>query len=166
MKNDSTNDNPVELLQNLIRFNTTNPPGNEKECVLYVKDILSNAGIESTLIAKDKNRPNLIARLKGQGNAPPLLLYGHVDVVTTANQKWTYPPFEGKLVEGHIWGRGALDMKSGIAMMVSAILRSKTKNLSPAGDIILAVLSDEESGGKYHGQFVLRSKPLSINNFR
>ena len=74
---------PVEILQNLIRFDTTNPPGNEAECVAYVNKLLSEAGFTTILLAKTPNRPNLIARLKGQGSAPPLLLYGHVDVVTT-----------------------------------------------------------------------------------
>jgi acetylornithine deacetylase/succinyl-diaminopimelate desuccinylase-like protein len=108
---------PVELLQNLIRIDTTNPPGNESECVLYINELLKEAGFETTIFAKDNNRPNLIVRLKGQGRTPPLMLFGHVDVVPTAKQAWTYPPFEAKIVDGFIWGRGALDMKGGIAMM-------------------------------------------------
>ncbi len=76
---------PAELLQNLIRFNTTNPPGNEGECIAYINRLLNVAGIETTLLARDPTRPNLIAHLSGQGNAPPLLLYGHVDVVTAEN---------------------------------------------------------------------------------
>ena len=127
---------PAELLQRLIQFDTTNPPGNETECIAYIDTLLKKSGLETTCLAKSPHRPNLITRLKGQGSAPPLLLYGHVDVVTTANQEWTHPPFEGKLVDGYIWGRGALDMKSGIAMMLSAVLRAKTENLIPAGDII------------------------------
>ncbi|MCX5995638.1 MAG: M20/M25/M40 family metallo-hydrolase [Chloroflexi bacterium] len=107
---------PVELLQSLIRFDTTNPPGNEAECVSYVNRLLSEAGFTTTLLAKDPNRPNLITRLKGQGSAPPLLLYGHVDVVTTLGQGWTYPPFEGKIVDGCVWGRGTLDMKGACSM--------------------------------------------------
>jgi hypothetical protein len=92
---------PVEILQNLIRFDTTNPPGNEAECVSYVNRLLSEAGFTITLLAKDPNRPNLITCLKGQGNAPPFLLYGHADVVTTLGQVWTHPPFEGKIVDGN-----------------------------------------------------------------
>ena len=109
---------PVEILHNLIRFNTTNPPGNEAECVAYVNKLLSEAGFTTILLAKTPNRPNLITRLKGQGNAPPFLLYGHVDVVTTLGQVWTHPPFEGAIVDGCVWGRGALDMKGGVAMML------------------------------------------------
>ena len=85
---------PAELLQNLIRFDTTNPPGNEALCVSYIDSLLTDAGFETAILAKDPDRPNLIARLRGQGTAPSLLLQGHVDVVTTANQDWTHPPFE------------------------------------------------------------------------
>ena len=78
---------PVELLQRLIAFDTTNPPGNEAECISFINGLLTEAGIETTILAQAPNRPNLVARLAGQGNAAPLLLYGHVDVVTTKNQK-------------------------------------------------------------------------------
>ena len=100
----------AELLQNLIRFDTSNPPGNEGECVSYIDSLLTQAGCSTTIVAGRPERPNLIARLSGQGTAPPLLLYGHLDVVTTANQIWQYPPFEARLVDGYVWGRGALDM--------------------------------------------------------
>ena len=97
---------PSQLLQHLIRFNTTNPPGNELACVQYLNDLLQAAGVETTILAKDANRPNLIARLPGSGSAPPLLMQGHVDVVTTADQKWQQDPFAGELIDGWIWGRG------------------------------------------------------------
>src|SRR5690606_1715489 len=96
--------NPAALLQQLIRFDTTNPPGNEGPCIQYIADLLQEVGIESTILARDPARPNLIARLPGRGDASPLLLYGHVDVVTTANQQWTHPPFAGDLIDGVIWG--------------------------------------------------------------
>jgi len=150
---------PAELLQRLIQFDTTNPPGNETECIAYIDTLLKESGLETTRLAKDPNRPNLITRLKGQGSAPPLLLYGHVDVVTTADQEWTHPPFEGKIVDGYIWGRGALDMKSGIAMMLSAVIRSRTENLIPAGDIVLAILCDEEGGGDYGAKYLVEKHP-------
>lgn len=148
---------PVELLQNLIRFDTTNPPGNEKGCVTYINSLLTEAGFETILLAKDPNRPNLLARLKGQSKAPPVLLYGHVDVVTTANQNWTHPPFEGKVVDGYVWGRGALDMKGGVAMMLAAFLQARAEGLTPAGDIVLAILSDEEAGGDYGAKYLVEN---------
>src|SRR6202171_3170577 len=78
---------------------------------------------------------------------PGLGLQGHVDVVTTVNQNWTRPPFGGDLVDGWIWGRGALDMKNGVAMMVDAFLRAKREGTRLPGDVLLVVLADEEAGG-------------------
>lgn len=146
---------PVELLQDLIRFDTTNPPGNEAACIGYVNDLLTAAGFETTLVARDEARPNLITRLSGQGHAPPFLMYGHVDVVTTEDQPWTHPPFEGKVVDGYIWGRGALDMKGGVAMMLAALLRAKAEDLAPPGDVVLAVVSDEEDLGDYGADYLV-----------
>ncbi|MGH2933863.1 MAG: M20/M25/M40 family metallo-hydrolase [Gaiellaceae bacterium] len=144
----------VELLRDLIRFDTTNPPGNETECVAYVQRLLDEVGVESRIVARDAGCPNLIARVHGTGEAPPLLLYGHVDVVTTAGQEWTHPPFGGELVDGWVWGRGALDMKGGVAMIVDAFLRAARGELKPRGDVVLAVLSDEENGGDYGARFL------------
>ena len=148
---------PVEILQKLIRFNTTNPPGNEAECIAYIRGLLSDAGIESVILAKKPDRPNLIARIKGERKANPLLLYGHVDVVTTEGQKWDHPPFEGKIVDGFVWGRGALDMKSGIAMMLAAFLRAKAEGLKPAGDVLLTIVCDEEPGGDFGAKFLVEN---------
>lgn len=148
---------PEELLQNLIRFDTTNPPGNEAECIFYINELLTGAGYKTKLVYKDSNRPNLIASLKGKDTAAPLLLYGHVDVVTTSGQEWTHPPFEGKITDGYVWGRGALDMKGGIAMMLAAFLRAKAEGLTPTGDVVLAILSDEEAGGACGAKYLVEN---------
>lgn len=151
--------NTITLLQHLIQFNTTNPPGNELACITYLNKVLQEAGIETLILAKDDQRPNLIARLEGIGNAPPLLLQGHVDVVTTVNQVWQQDPFLGEIVAGSIWGRGALDMKGGVAMMVSAFIRAKINHLPLPGDVILAIVSDEEAGGDFGSRFLVESHP-------
>ena len=150
---------PAELLQRLIRFDTTNPPGNEAECIAFIDELLTGAGIKTTIVARTPERPNLIARLSGCGNTPPFLLYGHVDVVTTENQKWQHPPFEGKAVDGFIWGRGALDMKGGLAMMLSAFLRAKAEGLQMPGDVVLAIVSDEENLGGFGAKFLVENHP-------
>ncbi|MEO7022488.1 MAG: M20/M25/M40 family metallo-hydrolase [Ktedonobacteraceae bacterium] len=153
----ATYEHPAQLLQQLIRFNTTNPPGNEAACIQYIQSVLDEVGIASTIVAKDPQRPNLIARLKGRGDAAPLLLQGHVDVVTTAHQDWKYPPFEGVEAEGFIWGRGTLDMKGGVAMMLAAFARAKAENVELPGDVILTVLSDEEVGGEYGARYLVEN---------
>jgi len=150
---------PAELLQRLIQFDTTNPPGNEAECINFIKSLLTEAGIETTILGQTPERPNLIAKLPGQGSASPLLLYGHVDVVTTEKQQWQHPPFEGKMVDGFVWGRGALDMKGGVAMMLAAFLRAKYEDLKLPGDIILAIVSDEEAGGDFGSKYLVENHP-------
>lgn len=157
---------PAELLQNLIRFDTTNPQGNERPCIEYINSLLKDAGFETTLIGIHPDRPNLITRLKGSGNAPPLLLYAHVDVVTTANQEWTYPPFEARIVDGFIWGRGALDNKHCVAMYLAAVLKAKAENLSLPGDVILSMTVDEEAGGELGAEYLVKEHPHLFENVR
>ena len=150
---------PAEILKRLIQFDTTNPPGNEAACIQYIQSLLTACGIESQLYEKITGRPNLIARIKGSGNAAPLLLYGHVDVVTTANQQWTHPPFAAVESDGYIWGRGALDMKGGVAMLLSAFLRAREQNTPLKGEVILCILSDEEAGGDVGAEFMVKEHP-------
>jgi acetylornithine deacetylase/succinyl-diaminopimelate desuccinylase-like protein len=157
---------PVELTRELIQFDTTNPPGNERACIEHVRGLLAQAGIESDIYALDENRPNLIARLDGTGAGSPLLLYGHVDVVPTAGQQWSRPPFAGDLVDGVVWGRGALDMKSGVAMSVTAFLRAKAEGTVPPGGVVLAVLSDEEHGGDFGAKFLADQHPDAFGGVR
>lgn len=146
---------PELILQKLIQFNTTNPPGHEKACIDYIQSLLKDYGIDSFVVALDEKRPNLIARLKGEGKSSPLMMYGHVDVVTTENQKWTNPPFSGDIIDGYVWGRGALDMKGAVAMMVASFLRAKVEKATLPGDILLVVLSDEENGGNYGAKYLV-----------
>ena len=147
--------NPAELLQRLVRFRSVNPPGDERECVEYIGKLLQAAGIPVTIVAKEPERPNLIARLRGSGDAPPLLLQGHADVVPTEGQEWSVPPFEGRIMDGYVWGRGTLDMKDGLTMMVCSLLRAVEEGFVPRGDILLAVLSDEEAGGDCGARFLV-----------
>ncbi len=157
---------PEELLQKLIRFDTTNPPGNEKACIHFIDELLQQAGFQTTIVSRDPNRPNIIAKLKGQGNAPGVLLYGHVDVVTTTNQNWTHPPFEANIIDDYVWGRGALDMKGGVAMMLAAFLKAKAEGLKPAGDITLAIVSDEEAGGDFGAKFLTENHADLLKGIR
>ncbi|MBK9125879.1 MAG: M20/M25/M40 family metallo-hydrolase [Chloroflexi bacterium] len=155
---------PEELLQHLIRFDTTNPPGNEAALIEWVADLLQANGVESTIVSKTPGRANLVARLKGRGEAPPLLLYGHVDVVTTEGQTWTHPPFAAEVHDGYIWGRGALDMKGGDAMMIAAFLRAHAEQRDLRGDLILCLASDEEVGGEAGAKFLVREHPELIGD--
>jgi acetylornithine deacetylase/succinyl-diaminopimelate desuccinylase-like protein len=150
---------PVELLRRLIRFDTTNPPGAEAAAVAHVEEILRGAGLQTRLLESVPGRPNLVARLPGRGVAPPLLLQAHVDVVPADPAGWTHPPFEATLADGYVWGRGALDMKSGLAMMVTALVRAVAAGATPPGDVVLAVLADEEGGGTHGARFLVDRHP-------
>ena len=102
----------------------------------------------------------------GKGQSRPLLLQGHVDVVTTTGQDWARPPFGGDLVDGEVWGRGAVDMKGAVAMYVSAFLRAARGELELPGDVVLVVLSDEENGGDYGAKFLVEEHPELFTGIR
>lgn len=158
-------DRPAELLAQLLRFDTTNPPGNERECIDWVRGLLEELGCEVRIVAAEPERPNLIARLQGEGSAPPLLLQGHVDVVA-ARGHWQHEPFAGELHDGFLWGRGALDMKGGVAMMLAAFMRAKAAGRRPPGDVILCLLADEEAGSDLGADFLVREHPELFDGVR
>jgi acetylornithine deacetylase/succinyl-diaminopimelate desuccinylase-like protein len=147
----------VQLARDLVQLDTTNPPGQEHIAVDLIERVLDEAGIQSARYENARGRPNLVARLKGRGEAPPFLLQGHVDVVTTVNQEWQHRPFGGEIVDGYLWGRGALDMKGGVAMMVSALLQAHERGGAP-GDLVLAVLADEEAGGNQGAKWLVDNR--------
>jgi acetylornithine deacetylase/succinyl-diaminopimelate desuccinylase-like protein len=155
---DGIQDRPVELLQRLLRFDTTNPPGNERECIEWIKGLLESLGCRVRLESREGERPNLIARLDGRGDCAPLLLQGHVDVVA-ARGDWRHAPFAGELAEGYVWGRGALDMKGGVAMMLAAFMRAKAGGMQPPGDVILCLMADEEAGSDLGAEFLVAEHP-------
>ncbi|MGA9874612.1 MAG: M20/M25/M40 family metallo-hydrolase [Solirubrobacteraceae bacterium] len=151
-------DRPVELLQRLLRFDTSNPPGNERACIDWIRGLLEELDCEVRVLAHDPQRPNLIARLAGRGDGAPLLLQGHVDVVAARGQ-WQHAPFAGELHDGYVWGRGALDMKGGVAMMLAAFMRAAVAEQRPPGDVILCLMADEEAGSDLGAEFLVREHP-------
>jgi acetylornithine deacetylase/succinyl-diaminopimelate desuccinylase-like protein len=156
---------PAELLERLIRFDTTNPPGNERACIEWARQLLEQGGCSVRLVARDPDRPSLVARLPGEGRAPGLLLQGHVDVVPAEGQ-WSRPPFAGEVADGYLWGRGALDMKGGVAMMLAAFLEAAGAETPPPGNVVLCLLSDEEGGGDYGARFVVENHPELFDGVR
>lgn len=157
---------PAQILRDLIRFDTSNPPGNEAGCIMYIKDLLEGAGFETSIVARDSARPNLICRIAGEGKAPPFLMYGHVDVVPTTDQVWQVPPFEGRTQDGVLWGRGAIDMKGPLAMMISALLRVKAEGRLLPSDVIFAALSDEEAGSDFGAKYLVENHPTLFDGVR
>ncbi len=155
----------MEILQRLIRFDTSNPPGNERECVAWAAALLEDLGCEVRILSREPERPNLIARVRGRGACGPLLLQGHVDVVA-ARGDWRHEPFAGELSDGYVWGRGALDMKGGVAMMLAAFMRAQAGAGPPPGDVILCLLADEEAGSDLGANFLVSEHPELFQDVR
>lgn len=137
-------------LQDLLRFDTTNPPGNEILCANYLADVLKREGIGSAITESEPTRGNVTARLKG-GDEPTLMLLGHTDVVAVEPDKWSRDPFGGDLAKGYLWGRGALDMKNMVAAELMVFLLLKRQGIVLNRDVIYAATADEEAGKGNHG---------------
>lgn len=148
----------VQHLRALVRIDTTNPPGNETRAAQYLAEALREAGIDSVILEYAPGRGNLVARLKGRGEAPPLLLMGHTDVVPAEPEHWTHPPFSGEIADGFLWGRGALDMKYVVIMELMTLLLLKRKGANLARDVIFAATADEEVTGQGI-RFLVREHP-------
>jgi acetylornithine deacetylase/succinyl-diaminopimelate desuccinylase-like protein len=138
----------VTVLQDLVRINTVNPPGNERPAQEYLAGLLAGAGLEVWLVGPDPERPNLVARLRGRAEGPVLGLLSHVDTVPADPAGWRHDPWSGALDEGCVWGRGALDMKSQTAAEAVAVCSLARDGWRPArGDLLVIAVSDEEVDG-------------------
>ena len=138
-----------------MRFDTSNPPGNEKQAVDYLKGVLDQAGIETKVLAHDPQRPNLVARLRGNGKKRPLLLMGHTDVVTVDPAKWKHPPFSATREGGYVYGRGALDDKPSVAAGLMTLLQLKRMNVPLDRDVIFLAEASEEGNGPFGINFMV-----------
>ncbi len=146
-------------LQDLLRFDTTNPPGNETPCIEYIARRLQAEGITPLIFESAPGRGNMVARLKGDGSLPPLMLMGHVDVVPAEADKWQRAPFSGDLVDGIVWGRGATDMKQMVAMELVTFLLVQRAHLPLKRDLILMANADEETGGAMGAAWMVKHHP-------
>jgi len=155
------------LLQELIRLDTTNPPGNETLAAELLRDYLQESGVECELYARVPERANLVARIRGSGGGPSLLLLGHTDVVLADAAEWSVPPFAGE-VRGDepwgstVWGRGALDMKGEVAASAVAIASLAREGFEPAGDLIFAATADEEVGDQFGLSWLCEQHPEAV----
>ena len=148
----------VKHLVRLIQAETINPPGNELPAILIVKDILEGAGFPQEgfkIVESAPNRVNLVARIKGDGSERPFLMSGHVDVVPVERDHWSHDPFGGEVIDGVVWGRGALDMKGFLAMYLQIFLGLFRQKTPLKRDVILAAIADEEAGFTHGSQFLV-----------
>ena len=151
----------TELLQRLIRVDTTNPPGNETAAAELLREYLEANGIACELIAKVPERANLVARIPG-GDGPSLLLLSHTDVVLADPAEWSVPPFSGEVRDGQVWGRGALDMKGQVAANAVAIASLAREGFRPSGDLIFAAVADEEVGDGFGLSWLCEDHPEAV----
>lgn len=153
----------AELLQRLVRLNTVNPPGRERPAQELLGEVLCDAGYECELLAADPQRPNLVARLSGARAGPTLCLLGHTDTVLADAQEWAHDPWSGEIVDGFLWGRGALDMKSQVAAEVAAGAALAAEGWRPArGALLIVAVADEETGGELGAKWLTESHPEKV----
>src|SRR4030065_794777 len=166
----------VDLTIQLVQTSTENPPGNEKVAAQFLKPLLSQMGFKIKTVLSPKGRSNLIAEKRWGKGGRTLIFNGHLDVVPAGDpSQWKYPPFQGKLSKGRIYGRGASDMKSGIASFIHALsMIDRSKIHLHQGAVILHLVSDEESHGRQgmgfltqkggiHGDATLVGEPTDLH---
>jgi acetylornithine deacetylase/succinyl-diaminopimelate desuccinylase-like protein len=146
------------LLQELLRIDTVNPPGNETLAAEALAAYLLQSGIQSELLARVPERANLVARIPG-GGGPSLAFLSHTDTVLADPEEWERDPWSGELVDGEIWGRGALDMKGQVAASAVAFASLQREGFVPSGDLLLVVVADEEVGAGYGLSWLVEAHP-------
>ena len=151
----------TELLQELIRLDTVNPPGNETRAAEALERYLARNGVAPRRLAKTPDRANVVARLEG-GDGPGLLLLAHTDTVLAEPSEWARDPWSGDLVDGEVWGRGALDMKGHVAAAAVAFASLAREGAQPAGDVVLALTADEEVGVDFGASWLAREHPETV----
>jgi acetylornithine deacetylase/succinyl-diaminopimelate desuccinylase-like protein len=156
-------DETIDVLQSLIRFDTVNPPGNERPAIEYLEAYLADAGFSTETLGVSEDRPNLIATLEGESEGPTLVYLGHVDTVLAAAAEWTHDPWSGVLDGGFLWGRGALDMKSQVAAEAVAGAALAREGWRPArGALKLIFVADEETGGDVGARWLTENHPDKV----
>jgi acetylornithine deacetylase/succinyl-diaminopimelate desuccinylase-like protein len=158
----SLREETVGLLQELIRLDTVNPPGNETAAAEHLRGYLEQSGVACELYAKVPDRANLVARIPGSGDGPRLLLLSHTDTVLADPQEWALDPWSGELRDGEVWGRGALDMKGQVAASAVAMASLAREGFEPAGDLIFAACADEEVGAGFGLQWLVEAHPEAV----
>jgi len=160
---DALQEETADVLSRLIRFNTVNPPGDERDCQEWLAGYLRDAGLDVELMGADPDRPNLVASLKGDEPGPALGYLSHVDTVLADPDDWTHDPWSGDVHDGYLWGRGALDMKSQTAAEAVAAVTLARSGWRPArGELKLISVVDEEVGGRLGAQWITTQRPDAV----
>ncbi len=148
-------DETMQHFQALLRFDTSDPPGREQPAADYVRDVLEREGITVNTFALEAQRPNVVARLRGNGTKDPLLLMGHTDVVNVDPAKWTFPPFSATRDGGYVYGRGTVDDKDNLTASLMVMLMLKRLNVPLDRDVIFLAEAGEEGSTRVGIQFMV-----------
>jgi len=149
----------VRLTRELIRIDTSNPPGNEESAVLFLEGILGAERIETEIYSPVPKRANILARIRGKSRGKPVIILSHIDVVPANRDEWTVDPFGGELRDGFVYGRGAIDMKAQTICQLLAFINLYKEGIEPEQDVIFLATCDEEVGGQNGVEFMLRNVP-------
>lgn len=156
----------VVLLQEYIRFDTSNPPGNELPAAQWLAGIIRRAGVPAEVIESAPGRANVYARIEGTSDEGGLLLLHHIDVVPAPPEGWTLPPFEGQIRLDQLYGRGALDVKGPGIAFLRAFLDVAESGRRPKRDLVFLAVADEETGGKYGLGWLVKNRPEILDGIR
>ena len=163
MAGDELQRDAIELLSQLISYDTVNPPGHERPAIEHLERYLRDAGFETELLAADADRPNLVATLTGADDGPVLGLLGHLDTVLADPADWEHDPWSGEVADGYLWGRGALDMKNQVAAeAVGAASRARGGWRPARGALRLVFVADEETGGEVGAGWLCSEHPDKV----
>jgi acetylornithine deacetylase/succinyl-diaminopimelate desuccinylase-like protein len=161
-----SSDDVVEVVSRLIRFDTTNTgepetTQGEAECAQWVAEQLADVGYQPEYLESGApGRGNVFARLKGADSSRgALLIHGHLDVVPAEPADWSVHPFSGAIENGYVWGRGAVDMKDMVGMMIVVARQLKQAGIVPPRDLVFAFVADEEHGGRYGAHWLVDNRP-------
>ena len=152
----------LELMQQLVRIDTTNPPGSETEAAELLKADLRGAGLEVELFSDPDGRTSVVGRVPGPRDVPALVLLSHLDVVGVEPQSWTHDPFGAEVADGFVWGRGTLDMKGITAMHAAAAKALSEADADPAREVIVVAVADEEAGGVHGARWLIEEHPRAV----
>lgn len=146
------------LLSRYVQLDTTNPPGHEIVAARFLRDVLARDGIDAQIVETAPDRANVYARLKGSGQGKALVLVHHMDVVPASAEEWSVPPLSGRVKNGELWGRGAIDNKGSGVMALMATLMLKRLGTAPPRDVILLGVADEEAGSAHGARWLMEHR--------
>lgn len=163
---DAVSRESVRWLSDYIRIDTSNPPGREARSAEFLASLLRKEGISCQVFSSTPGRANVYARIKGTTNKGGIALVHHMDVVPAEKNAWAVPPFDGRVEDGYVWGRGAIDSKGLGIVHLAALIGLKRSGIRPDRDIVFLATADEESGSRAGLQWIIQNRPRVLKGIK